>query len=505
MNFSKLKQQSKVHFIGLGGIGMSALAFILREWKIPVQGSDLAENYLTPKLREKDVDYFVGHDAKNITKDVSLIVQTSIIKSENPEILEAQKRNIPVITRANLLALIMSEYNGITIAVTHGKTSTTGIVSLILEIGGLDPTVINGGVIHYFHSNSKVGKSKYLVAESDESDASFVALPSFIGAVTNIEPEHLEFSGYCGSFEKQKQCFETYVRQIPEAGICVLCLDDFEVEKIYEKLKNEKKNLIAYSVKKPADLVAKNIAMDVNGLSFDVEFRDGKKIENIHMPIYGEHNASNALIGIAIGKFLGISDDKIKKGLAAFNGVKRRFTKVGEYEGVAIIDDYGHHPTEISTTLKAARKLVFKHKGHVANQLSEKSEPLIYKGSSSLKMVRNGDLRQSHKVICVFQPHKYSRVHDLFSEFCHAFLDADIVIVSDIYSAGQKPINGITQDAMIAGIKNSGHKNVIKLANEKDLAAIIKPLVKAGDIIFCTGAGTITNWAAALEQQLKNL
>lgn len=469
MNFQEIKKQSKVHFIGLGGIGMSALAFVLRELNVPVQGSDLAENYLTPKLRAAGAEYFVGHDAKNITDEVSLVVQTSIIKTENPEIIEAQKRNIPIITRANLLAMIMQEYKGITIAGTHGKTSTTGIVSLMLEIGGLDPTVINGGVIHYFHSNSKIGKGQYLVAESDESDASFVTLPSYIGAVTNIEAEHLEFSGYGGSFEKQKEYFERYVRQIPEHGMCVLCIDSSEVEKIYEKLKSEKKNLVTYSVKKNADLMARNIRMDVRGISFDMQFRDGREIKDIFMPIYGEHNASNALVAIAIGDFLGLDSTQIKKALAAFNGVKRRFTKVGEYEGVAIIDDYGHHPTEIATTLKAARHLA-----------------------------------QKHKVICVFQPHKYSRVHDLFNEFCGAFSDADVVIVADVYSAGQAPIPGATQDDLVAGIKKTGHKNVIKLTSEKELAAIVKPLISAGDIVFCTGAGTVTYWAAALADQLKN-
>lgn len=470
MNISDLKQQSKVHFIGLGGIGMSALAFILREWKIPVQGSDLAENYLTPKLREAGATYFVGHKTENISADVSLIVETSIIKSENPEIIEARRRNIPVITRANLLALIMREYKGITIAGTHGKTSTTGMTSLVLEIGELDPTVINGGVIHHFHSNSKVGKGKYLVAESDESDASFVELPSFIGAVTNIEPEHLEFSGYAGSFEKQKACFERYVNQIPAEGLCVLCIDSPEVEKIYEKLKSQKKNLVTYSIKKSADLVAKNIEMSTAGISFDAVFKDGREIKNIKMPIYGKHNASNALVSIAIGDFLGISEEKIREGLMTFNGVKRRFTKVGEFMGAVIIDDYGHHPTEIKTTLAAARALA-------------------------------GD----HKVICVFEPHKYSRVSSLFNEFCDAFGDATQVIVSDVYSAGQPPIAGATQNDLIAGIKKSGHKNVVKLNSDKDLAALIKPQISAGDIVFCAGAGKVTYWAAALEGQLKQL
>ena len=468
MNINELKQQSKVHFIGLGGIGMSALAFILREWKIPVSGSDLAENYLTPKLREAGATYFVGHKTENVADDVSLIVETSIIKNENPEIIEAQKRNIPVITRANLLALIMREYKGITIAGTHGKTSTTGITSVVLEVGGLDPTVINGGVIHHFHSNSKVGKGPHLVAESDESDASFVDLPSFIGAITNIEPEHLEFKGYSGSFEKQKSCFEQYVKQIPADGLCVVCIDSPEVEKIYEKLKSEKKNLVTYSIKKSADLAAKNIEMNASGISFDVVFRDGHEIKNIKMPIYGKHNASNALVAIAIGKFLGLGEEKIREGLMAFNGVKRRFTKVGEFMGAAIIDDYGHHPTEIKTTLAAARALA-----------------------------------GSHKVICVFEPHKYSRVSSLFSEFCNAFGDADYVIVSDVYSAGQAPIAGATQDDLIDGIKKTGHKNVVKLNDPQDLAKLTRPLISSGDIIFCTGAGKVTYWAAALEKQLK--
>ena len=470
MNFQDIKNQSKIHFIGLGGIGMSALALILREFKIPVQGSDLSENYLTVKMRDKGISYVVGHKAENITSDVSLIVETSIIKKENPEIIEAEKRGIPVITRANLLAIIMKEYKGITIAGTHGKTSTTGMVSVVLENGALDPTVLNGGVIHYFGSNSKIGKGKYLVAESDESDASFIDLPSFIGAVTNIEPEHLEFKGYGGSFEKQKSCFEQYVSQIPDEGICVLCIDSLEVEKIYEKLKKQKKNLITYSVKKNADLMGKNIQMDARGVRFDVEFKSGVKIENIQMPIYGKHNASNALVAVAIGNFLGLTNEKIKEGLEKFNGTKRRFTKVGEYNGVTIIDDYGHHSTEIKTTLEAARSLAGKH-----------------------------------KIICVFEPHKYSRIHDLFDEFCNAFGDADYVIVSDIYSAGQAPIEGVSQDSLIEGIKKTGHKNVIKLPSEKDLASIVKDIANPGDLVFCTGAGKVTYWAAALADQLKSI
>ncbi len=470
-DINELKKQRKIHFIGIGGIGMSALAFILRKWNIAVQGSDLKENYLTEKLRASGVKYFVGHDAKNVDQDVSLIVQTSIIKTNNPEILEAQNRNISIMTRAELLALIMQEYYGITIAGTHGKTSTTAMVSVLLDDANLKPTVINGGIIHYFQSNSKVGEGKYLVAESDESDASFVNLPTKIGAITNIEPEHLEFSGYQGSFEKQKACFEQYVSQINQDGLCVICIDDLESNKLYEKLKSSKKNLLSYSITKPADIIAKNISMDINGITFDVVFKNNEEIKSIKMPIYGKHNASNALIAIAIGKFLGLENNQIKQGLSKFNGVKQRFTKVGEFNGVSIIDDYGHHPTEILTTLKAAREIVAKE----------------------------------NKVICVVQPHKYSRVRDLFSEFCNAFFDADILIVCDIYSASQSPIDGINQDSLIAGIKKAGHKNVIKLNHENDLANILKPLITKGDMIFCTGAGTITNWAKNLAEQLQKL
>jgi UDP-N-acetylmuramate--alanine ligase len=470
MNISDIKQQKKVHFIGLGGIGMSALAFILRKWNIAVQGSDLRENYLTQKIRDAGATYFVGHDEKNLTDDVSLVVETSIIKNNNPEILKAQSRNIPILTRAQLLAIIMQEYKGITIAGTHGKTSTTGMVSMMLETNNFDPTVINGGIIHHFQSNSKIGKGEYLVAESDESDASFVILPSFIGAVTNIEPEHLEFAGYSGSFEKQKACFEKYITQIPQNGLCVLCIDSPEVEKIYNKILPNHKNLLSYSIKKPADIMAKNITMDIRGLAFDIHFKNGDIIENVKMPIYGEHNASNALVAVAIAKFLNLDINQIKKGLASFTGVKQRFTKVGEFNEVSIIDDYGHHPTEILATLKTAKNLV-----------------------------------KNNQVICVFQPHKYSRVHDLFNEFCNAFIDADCVIVSDIYSASQAPIEGITQDTIIAGIKKTGHKNVIKLNHENDLASILKAQINKGDLVLCTGAGTISSWAYKLEEQLKNL
>jgi UDP-N-acetylmuramate--alanine ligase len=470
MNIEDIKKQKLIHFVGIGGIGMSALAFILRKWQIAVQGSDLKENYLTPKLKEAGVQYFVGHDEKNITSQVSLVVQTSIIKTNNPEILTAQKLGIKIITRAQLLAIIMQDYKSITVSGTHGKTSTTGMVAMMLESNNFDPTIINGGIIHHFNSNSKIGHGEYLVAESDESDASFVNLPSFIGAITNIEPEHLEFAGYGGDFSKQVKCFEQYVEQIPAEGICILCIDSPQVEKIFDKYKNSKSNLVTYSITKNADIMAKNIVVDINGTSFDIEFKNGEKINNIKMPTYGEHMASNALVAVAIAKYFNLTNQQIKNGLASFTGVKQRFTKVGTFNQATIIDDYGHHPTEIKATLKGAKNLV-----------------------------------KNHQLICVFQPHKYTRVRDLFQEFCLAFEFADIVIVCDIYSASQTPIEGITQDAIIEGIKKTGHKKVLKLNHENELAKLLIKEIKQGDLILCTGAGTISSWAHSLEEQLKKL
>lgn len=469
MTFENLKSQlgGTVHFIGLGGIGMSALALILNKVNVDVQGSDMAENYLTQTLRDKGIRYFVGHDAKNITDNICLIVETSIIKNDNPEIIAARAKNIPVITRAQLLAHVMKEKKGVTIAGTHGKTSTTAMTSLMLEFGGFDPTVINGGIINYFKSNSKLGDGPYLVAESDESDGSFVTLPTFIGAVTNIEPEHLE--SYDHDFEKQKKYFEQYITQIPADGLCIVCIDDPVIEEIYNRIKSQHRNLVTYSIKKQADVMASNIRSDVSGITFDVKTKN-KFFKDIHLPIYGQHNASNALVAIAIADFLHIPEDKIRAAFQNFTGVKRRFTKTGEWNNITIIDDYGHHPTEIKATLQAARQLI-----------------------------------PDHNIISVLQPHKYTRVSDLFAEFCHAVDEADIVIVADIYSAGQKPIPGITQDVLIDGIRKAGHPHVIKLNNENELPLLIKNLAQPGDLVLCTGAGNITYWANKLPQQLKDL
>jgi UDP-N-acetylmuramate--alanine ligase len=455
-----------IHFIGINGIGMSALALMLRKYNcvVQVQGSDLKENYLTAKLKEAGVVVYLGHSQNNMHNGISLVVKTSIIKDDNPEIIYAKKHNIPIITRADLLAIIMQQYCGITVAGTHGKTTTTAIISVLLECAGLDPTVINGGTIHYFNSNYKIGHGKYVVAESDESDASFVKLPTFLGVITNIEPEHLNFVGYENNFAIQKQYFLQYISQISNDGLIVLNLDCPNVLELYQQLETKQTNLFGYSLSaNKADLWAENISCHRRGISFDAVFSSGEKISNINMPIYGKHNISNSLSAIAIAKFLKISADQIKLGLQLFTGVKQRFTKVGEYKQIPIIDDYAHHPTEISATLQATRSFI-------------------------------GD----KNLICVVQPHKFSRVHDLFNEFCTAFSLADVVIVADIYAASQQPIAGVNQDSLIAGIKKY-HQQVVKLDNEQDLASTLKPYLTDDSLIICMGA---SSWANNLQEKL---
>ncbi len=467
--FEKLRSEfeNKVHFIGINGIGMSALALLLNKIGVKVQGSDLKENYITKTLQNADIQYFNQHNEKNIDDKISLIVKTSIIKDDNCEIVKAIEKNIKIITRAELLAKIMLYKKSITVAGTHGKTSTTAMISTILEQANLDPIVINGGIINQFQSNFKLGDGDFLVAESDESDGSFVNLPTFIGAITNIEPEHLEF--YNNDFAKVKKYYEKYVEQIEENGLCVMCIDDENVAEIYNKFKNIKKNLISYSVKKDADIIAKNINLNNSGAKFDAIFK-GEKISDINFSAFGIHNVSNSLIAIAIAKFLKIDDEIIKKALKNYQGVKRRFTKVGEFQGITIIDDYAHHPTEISATLKAARQFI-------------------------------GD----KKIILVLQPHKYSRVRDLFQEFATCVQEADIVILTEIYSANQAKIDGISKETLAQKMQELGHKKIIKLENDEDLAKLIKENAAKNDIVICAGAGTITQMANNLENQLKNL
>jgi UDP-N-acetylmuramate--alanine ligase len=428
----------------------------------------LAQNANTRSLENLGIKCFVGHATQNITDDVVLVVETSIVKDSNPEIIAAKSKNIPIIRRSDMLAQIMAVKKGITISGTHGKTSTTAMVAVLLESSGLDPMVINGGIINRFGSNARFGEGEFLVAESDESDASFVDLPSFIGVVNNIEPEHMDF--YKGDFELVKNYYKRYVSQIPKNGLVAMFIDDIEVNKIYEELSKTQNNIVSMSVQNEnADYFAFNISCDVSGLKFDVKInKNGRVIGDIQMPSYGVYNIQNALGAVAIADFLGLDSVAIKQGLANYSGVKRRFTKTGEVDGVTIIDDYGHHPTEIQALFKAAKGIL-----------------------------------PNHKLIAVFQPHKHSRTNDLFSEFCNSFKDVDTVIVADIFGAGQSPVQGVNQDSLVLGIKNSGHQNVLKLNNENDLPQIIKNVAKSGDMVICAGAGSISKWANDLPLKLK--
>ncbi len=464
--FLKDEIKGRVHFIGIGGIGMSALAFLLQKNNFQVQGSDVKESYITEKLKSAQIPYFIGHDAKNVDNEISLVVKTSIIDDNNPELIKARQKNIKIITRAELLAKIMKGKKPVTLSGTHGKTSTTAMVATVFDECGLDPTVINGGFINKYQSNFKIGKSDYIVAESDESDGSFINLPSFIGAITNIEPEHLDF--YNGDFEKVKKHYQEYIEKIPDKGACFVCIDNKDSRELYEKLKG-KKNLFSYSVKQKADIFAKNIKFDCDGSKFDVQIQD-ETIKDVYLSTFGIHNVANSLVAISAANFLGVDSKKIQNSLKNYQGVKRRFTKVGQVNKITIIDDYAHHPTEIRATLNSANQCV-----------------------------------QNNKIILVFQPHKNSRVNDLFEEFCQSVQEADIVIVADIYSVKNQLFEGVSQDSLIARMKSLGHKNVIKLEKEIDLAQIIHKNANPGDLVLCAGAGSITTMANNLVDQLQEL
>ena len=467
-SLQELKNSNNIiHFTGIGGIGMSALALILIDLGFKVQGSDLQENKNISTLRNKNIKCFIGQKEENINDNVSLLVKTSIIKDNNSEIIAAKDKNIKIITRANLLAELMLNKKTITVAGTHGKSSTVAMVSVLLEIANLNPTVVNGAIINYFKSNSKLGNNNYFVAESDESDGSFIDLPSFIGVITNIEPEHLEF--YDNSFEKVKSYFRKYISQIPSNGLAILCIDDKEVKNIYEDYKDVK-NITTYGFDKNADIFAYNTNCNINGSTFDLNLR-GKILKNIQIPVYGDHNIQNSLAVIAIAEFLKLDYDIIREAFLNFTGIQRRFTKIGEVNQVTIIDDYAHHPTEVKATINTARQLV-----------------------------------KNNKIIAIFQPHKFSRTRDLFEEFCKSFFNADIAIIADIYPAGQQKITGIDKESLVKKMIKLGHKNAQILTDKEDIKTIIQNNTQKGDMVLFLGAGDITKWAEdSYKKMLENI
>ena len=453
-----------IHFIGIGGIGMSGIAEVMHNLGYKVQGSDVAEGYVVEGLRKKGIPVMIGHKAENLG-DAAVVVTSTAIKKGNPEVDLALERRVPVIRRAEMLAELMRLKSTVAVAGTHGKTTTTSMVAALLDAGGVDPTVINGGIINSYGSNARLGNSEWMVVEADESDGSFLRLDGTLAVVTNIDPEHLD---HYGSFDKVKDAFVEFVENVPFYGAAMLCLDHPEVQAILPRVQDRR--IVTYGFSAQADIRGENVQPIPGGNRFDVQIRerDGslRRIEGIVMPMPGRHNVLNAMAAIGVALQMGIDDATIQTGFAKFGGVKRRFTKVGEIAvggGTAtVIDDYGHHPVEIRAVLAAARE-----------------------GAKG-------------RVIAVVQPHRFTRLRDLMDEFQQAFNDADIVYAAPVYPAGEQPIEGVDSAELVAGLKRRGHRNAATVEGADDLARLIAADVQADDMIICLGAGDITKWAAGL-------
>lgn len=459
-----------LHFIGIGGIGMSGIAEALSVLGYDVQGSDIAENYNVDRLRARGIRIKIGHVAEHLQKPdgtyPGAVVISSAIKADNPELLEARVRRIPVVQRAEMLAELMRLKWAIAIAGTHGKTTTTSLVGAMLESGDIDPTVINGGIVNAYGTNARLGNGDWIVVEADESDGSFKMLPATVAVVTNIDPEHME---HYGSFENVRQAYLDYIERIPFYGFAVLCLDHPVVQGMIPDIQN--RMIVTYGFNKQADIRAVNVRSSVMGSVFDVEINDGEQVlSDVFLPMMGIHNVQNALAAIAVGYKLKLTEDQMKKALAAFEGVKRRFTRTGVAGGVTVIDDYGHHPVEITAVLKAGRQAVGDGKG---------------------------------RIIAVVQPHRYSRLHDLFQEFCTCFDEADVVLVADVYAAGEQPIEGVNKESLAEGIRAVGHRHVDIISDPSQLPHQVAAIAESGDMVICLGAGNITYWAHDLPAQLE--
>ena len=466
-----------VHFVGIGGIGMSGIAEIMLKIGYSVQGSDAKASANTERLEALGARIFIGHEAEHVGEDVSAVVYSTAVKAENPELQAARARRIPLVRRAEMLAELMRLQFSIGVAGTHGKTTTTSLVAAVLDAGGLDPTVVNGGIINAYGTNAKVGDGDWMVVEADESDGSFLRLKSTVAIVTNIDPEHLD---HYGDFEGVRKAFCDFVENIPFYGFAAVCLDHPEVQKLVASVDNRR--LVTYGLNPQAMVRADNCRLEPDGAYFDVliqrqglaALEEPDRIEGVHLPMAGWHNVSNALAAIAVARELDVSDDAIRQGLAGFDGVRRRFTTTGIVDGVRIVDDYGHHPVEIAAVLKAARQVA-----------------------------RRGD--QSGRVIAVVQPHRYTRLRDLMEEFSTCFSDADAVYVADVYAAGEQPIEGVDKQALVEGIRRFGHLHVEALEGPEALAGIVKSEARPGDLVVFLGAGDITQWAYALPGQLEAL
>ena len=460
-----------IHFVGIGGIGMSGIAEVMHQLGYKVQGSDQVEGYAVEGLRKVGIPVAIGHSPDNLG-DASVVVCSTAINRGNPEVEAAIERRLPLVRRAEMLAELMRMQSTIAVAGTHGKTTTTSMIAAMLDAGGIDPTVINGGVINAYGSNARLGKSDWMVVEADESDGSFLRLDGTIAVVTNIDPEHLE---HYGNFEAVKDAFVEFVENVPFYGLAVLCVDHPEVQNMLSRIRDRR--VVTYGFSALADLRADNLTTGPDGTRYDVIVlqRDGSKrtMAGVHVPMPGRHNVLNSLAAIAVGIELGMDDATIIGGFARFEGVKRRFTRVGEIDGAVVIDDYAHHPVEIRAVLSAARE--------AASALSG-----------------TGDGALGGRVIAIVQPHRFTRLRDLMEDFQNAFNEADVVFVAPVYAAGEQPIEGIDAAALAEGLRAHGHRMVRTVADLDDLCAALRDLAAPGDLVICMGAGDITKWAAAL-------
>ena len=459
------RELGPIHFVGIGGIGMSGIAEVLANLGYTVQGSDAAEGGNIGRLRDKGITVHIGHAAANLG-DAAVMVVSTAIRRDNPELVAAREKRIPVVRRAEMLAELMRLKTCVAIAGTHGKTTTTSLVATLLDAGGFDPTVINGGIINAYGTNARLGAGDWMVVEADESDGTFLKLPADVAIVTNIDPEHLD---HFKTFEAIKDAFLTLVENLPFYGFAVMCLDHPTVQELVGRIADRR--VVTYGENPQADVRLLDIDLSDGRSRFNVLVRDRKTgsasyIEDLVMPMPGHHNALNATAAIAVALQLKMPVDAIRKALAGFGGVKRRFTRTGEWNGAQIFDDYGHHPVEIAAVLRAARA-------------STKAQ-----------------------VIAVVQPHRFSRLQSLFGDFATCMNDADAVIVADVYAAGEAPIPGVDRDALVAAIKAHGHRHAVALPDAAALPGLIRDLARPGDYVVCLGAGNITQWAYALPGQL---
>ncbi|HVC55222.1 MAG TPA: UDP-N-acetylmuramate--L-alanine ligase [Stellaceae bacterium] len=457
-----------LHFVGIGGIGMSGIAEVLHNLGYRVQGSDLADSANTRRLTGLGIRVMIGHAAANLDT-AEIVVISSAVRPDNPEVVAARARRLPVVRRAEMLAELMRLKWSIAIAGTHGKTTTTSMVGALLETAGLDPTVINGGIINAYGTNTRLGAGDWMVVEADESDGTFTRLPATVAVVTNIDPEHLDFYG---DFAALQQAFETFVGNIPFYGFAVLCIDHPVVQGMIARL--SERRILTYGFSPQADIRATNLRLGGDGSHFDAVIADRltgeeRVIADLFLPMFGEHNVQNSLTVLAVAEEMGLEDEVVRATLRGFKGVRRRFTRTGIWNGVTIIDDYGHHPVEIAAVLKASRAIA------------------------------------SGRVIAVVQPHRYTRLANLFDEFCTCFNDADLVLVAPVYAAGEAPIDGISREALVAGLSAHGHRNAQPLPEPDDLAPLLHELARPGDLVVCLGAGSITNWANSLPDELARL